>query len=113
MSCGRQGLTLPVSRLRLMNPPTVLKSKLYNWQLLRAYARIQSPQRRVHAGHPSMASPFMTGPPVPVGILNPIRAFLGIPPDSTFPENALGGGWWADHLNPTASGDCWCGVRNC
>src|SRR5215472_1909302 len=30
MSCGRQGLTLPVSRLRLMNPPTVLKAKLYN-----------------------------------------------------------------------------------
>jgi hypothetical protein len=32
----------------------------------------------------------MTGPLAPVGILNPIRASLGIPPDSTFPENALG-----------------------
>ena len=32
----------------------------------------------------------MTGPLVPVGILNLIRASLGIPPDSTFPENALG-----------------------
>ena len=31
----------------------------------------------------------MTGPLVPVGILNLIRASLGIPPDSTFPENAL------------------------
>jgi hypothetical protein len=31
----------------------------------------------------------MTGPLVPVGILNPIRASLGIPPDSTFPGNAL------------------------
>src|SRR5215469_2740649 len=33
MSCGRRiwpGLTLPVSRLRLMNPPIVLKAKLYN-----------------------------------------------------------------------------------
>jgi hypothetical protein len=38
-----------------------------------------------------MASPFMTGPLAPVGILNPIRASLGIPPDSTFPENALAG----------------------
>ena len=33
----------------------------------------------------------MTGPLVPVGILNLIRASLGIPPDSTFPENALAG----------------------
>jgi hypothetical protein len=33
----------------------------------------------------------MTGPLAPVGILNPIRASLGIPPDSTFPENALAG----------------------
>jgi hypothetical protein len=39
-----------------------------------------------------MASPFMTGPLAPVGILNPIRASLGIPPDSTFPENALDDG---------------------
>src|SRR5215468_11452492 len=38
-----------------------------------------------------MASPFMTGPLAPVGILNLIRASLGIPPDSTFPENALAG----------------------
>jgi len=31
----------------------------------------------------------MTGPLAPVRILNLIRASLGIPPDSTFPENAL------------------------
>jgi hypothetical protein len=31
----------------------------------------------------------MTGPLAPVGTLNLIRASLGIPPDSTFPENAL------------------------
>ena len=36
-----------------------------------------------------MASPFVTGPLVPAGILNPIRASLGILPDSTFPQNAL------------------------
>jgi hypothetical protein len=36
-----------------------------------------------------LASPFMTGPLVPVGILNLIRAYLGIPPDSAFPENGL------------------------
>src|SRR5215510_10831746 len=36
-----------------------------------------------------MASPFITGPLVPVGILNLIRASLGILSDSTFPENAL------------------------
>src|SRR5215468_1970809 len=36
-----------------------------------------------------MASPFITGPLVPVGMLNLIRASLGILPDSTFPENAL------------------------
>ena len=35
----------------------------------------------------------MTGPLAPVGILNLIRASLGIPPDSTFPENALAAPW--------------------
>src|SRR5262252_8133208 len=47
-------------------------------------------RRNVHAGRRSMASPFMTGPLAPAGILNLVRASSGISPDSTFPENALG-----------------------
>jgi hypothetical protein len=60
-------LTLPVSRLRLMNLLTCSKPSCTTRQLLRGYARIQSPRRRVHAGRRSMASPFTTGPRCPSG----------------------------------------------
>src|SRR5215470_11074959 len=46
---------------------------------LSAIARIQSPQRRVHAGHRSMASPFMTGPLAPAGDLESDSCLLGNP----------------------------------
>src|SRR6266436_9197957 len=60
-------------------------------QLLRGYDRLRLPQPHVHANRRNKASPFMTGPFVPVGILNPIRAVVGIPIiDSTFSSNALG-----------------------
>ena len=74
-----------------MNPPTVLKAKLY--KLGNFFVGVPGFDRRdgaftqvvgVSLRHSRLA------PLVPVGILNPIRASLGIPPDSTFPENALG-----------------------
>src|SRR5260221_14758101 len=48
-------------------------------QLLRGYDRLRLPQPHVHANRRNKASPFMTGPFVPVRILNPIRAVVGIP----------------------------------
>src|SRR5215471_7673068 len=54
-----------------------------------------------------MVSPFITGPLVPVGMLNLIRASLGILPDSTFPENALASFWGSSPnvcLPPNSSG---------
>ena len=54
------GLTLPVSRLRLMNLPTVLKAKLYNSATSSRVCPDSIARRRVHAGRRSMASPFMT-----------------------------------------------------
>ena len=45
-------------------------------QLLRGYGRLRLPQPHVHANRWNKASPFMTGPFVPVGMLNLIRAVM-------------------------------------
>src|SRR5215469_11089894 len=53
-------------------------------------------------------------PPCPSRNLESDSCLLGNPSRFDLPGKcARGGGWWADHLNPTASGDCWCGVRDC
>src|ERR1700674_2548430 len=72
------GLTLPVSRLRLIIRQPYSKPCCTTRQLPRGYHRIRLPQRHVRADHRNKASPFITGLPVPVRTLNPIRAVLGI-----------------------------------
>src|SRR4029077_16627477 len=47
-------------------------------QLSHGYDRLRLPQPHVRANRQNKASPFITGPLVPVTILNPIRAVMGI-----------------------------------
>jgi hypothetical protein len=63
------GLTLPVSRLRLMNPPTALKAKLYNSWVC--------PDSIAATGRSRRSSEW---PPYPSGNLESDSGPLGIPP---------------------------------
>src|SRR5262249_38762601 len=73
------GLTLPVSRLRLMNPPTVLKAKLYN----SATSSRVSPASIAATAHSRRSSEYgfaiHNWPPCPSGNLESDSRLLGNP----------------------------------